>query len=218
MPLIATVLQLKTTYEEEVFQTQGDGGQEQEEAVQLMVRGMRRPVQLEGPEYRVWEITGRCGRFRHGVRARISSGVLNLLTNLHKLMETTACSSTSRLKVTTTLRMFIEVDNREPVKIGDLEKDTKVLEVVSSSFSKAIFPECARPRGGGRTDSPIRRGGRMLRAFINTTNVGDSGWGPPLVDEDWHAVSQAIYMGVGVGELVLQVCGDEQGRQCSQPR
>ena len=27
----------------------------------------------------------------------------------------------------------------------------------------------------------------MPRTFVNTTNVGDTGWGPPLVDEDWHA-------------------------------
>ena len=25
----------------------------------------------------------------------------------------------------------------------------------------------------------------MLRAFIDTTNVGDSRWGPQLVEEDW---------------------------------
>ena len=36
----------------------------------------------------------------------------------------------------------------------------------------------------------------MLRCFINTTNVGDSRWWPPLVDEDWHAACQAIYEGV----------------------
>ena len=36
----------------------------------------------------------------------------------------------------------------------------------------------------------------MLRTFIDATNEGDSRWGgrwgPPLVDEDWHAVCQAI--------------------------
>ena len=37
----------------------------------------------------------------------------------------------------------------------------------------------------------------MRRTFIDTTNVGDTGWEPPLVDDDWHAICQAIYNGVG---------------------
>ena len=36
----------------------------------------------------------------------------------------------------------------------------------------------------------------MLRTFLETTSVGDSRWVPPLLDEDWHAISQAIYNGV----------------------
>ena len=36
----------------------------------------------------------------------------------------------------------------------------------------------------------------MFRTFIDTANVGDSGLGPPLVDEDGHATCQAIYKGV----------------------
>ena len=35
----------------------------------------------------------------------------------------------------------------------------------------------------------------MLRSFINITNVGDGGRVPPLVDEAWHAVCQAINKG-----------------------
>ena len=27
----------------------------------------------------------------------------------------------------------------------------------------------------------------MLRTYMDTTDVGDSRWVPPLVDEDWHA-------------------------------
>ena len=30
----------------------------------------------------------------------------------------------------------------------------------------------------------------MLGTLINSTNVVDDGWGPPLVDEDWHANCQ----------------------------
>ena len=36
----------------------------------------------------------------------------------------------------------------------------------------------------------------MLRTFIDTTDVGDSGWGPPPMDEDWHAICQAIFQGL----------------------
>ena len=35
----------------------------------------------------------------------------------------------------------------------------------------------------------------MLCTFADTTNVGDSGWGPPLVDEEWHASCQATNKG-----------------------
>ena len=40
----------------------------------------------------------------------------------------------------------------------------------------------------------------MLRTFIDTLNVGDNRWGPPLVDEDWLASYQAIHKGIE-GEL-----------------
>ena len=45
----------------------------------------------------------------------------------------------------------------------------------------------------GAEELTLRKGeeGR-LRTFIDTTNVGDNGWGPPLVDENWHAVCRAI--------------------------
>ena len=36
----------------------------------------------------------------------------------------------------------------------------------------------------------------LLRTFTDTTGVGESGWEPPLVDEDWHAICQAIFQGV----------------------
>ena len=35
----------------------------------------------------------------------------------------------------------------------------------------------------------------MLRTFIDATNVGDSRWEAPLVDEDWHAMCQAMCAG-----------------------
>ena len=48
----------------------------------------------------------------------------------------------------------------------------------------------------GADELTVRRREGMLRAFIDTTNVGDSRWRPPLVDEDGDAICQAIYKGV----------------------
>ena len=56
----------------------------------------------------------------------------------------------------------------------------------------------------------------MLRTVIDATNVGNSRWGPQLVDEDWHAICHAINKGAdGVGweNLFLQVCGTAQSGQ-----
>ena len=36
----------------------------------------------------------------------------------------------------------------------------------------------------------------MQRSVIDTARVEASRWGPPHVDEDWHAVCQAIHKGV----------------------
>ena len=46
----------------------------------------------------------------------------------------------SRLKITNELKRFIEVDNQEAVKIGDLERHKEVLKVVRPKFNREIFP------------------------------------------------------------------------------
>ena len=53
-----------------------------------------------------------------------------------------------------------------------------------------------------------------LRSFISTAKVEADRWGPEPVEEDWRTAYQAIYKGVGcggMGKLVPQVRGDEQG-------
>ena len=93
----------------------------------------------------------------------------------------------------------------EAVKIGDLEKNSEAIKVVRPKFNKEILPGAIiRERVGDLTLRTGRAG--MLRTFINTIRVEVGRWGPPVVDEDWHAVCQAICMGVeGVGELVPHV-------------
>ena len=36
----------------------------------------------------------------------------------------------------------------------------------------------------------------VVRSFIDTANVGNKKWWPPLVDEDWHVICKAIHKGV----------------------
>ena len=97
----------------------------------------------------------------------------------------------SRSKIVDELRRSIKVDNHEVVRIGELEKNSKAIKAVGPKFDGGRFSRHGAPR---RVDElRCSRGEEgVLRTFIDTTNVEDS-WGPPLLDEDWHAVFQAIY-------------------------
>ena len=98
----------------------------------------------------------------------------------------------SRMNITNERRRFIEVDNHETVKIGYLEKNSEAIRVVRPKYNKETYQIRE-----GVSESTFREGEEgTLRSFINTACVGDSRRGPPLVDEDWHAVCQAIYKGV----------------------
>ena len=103
-----------------------------------------------------------------------------------------------RVKMAEELRRFIMVDNHETVKIGYLEKTLESLSVVDPTFT-ADFPEEALRGGAGELTLRRVEAGTQ-RTSINTINVGDSSWRSSLVDEDWHAISQAIFKGVEGGE------------------
>ena len=80
-------------------------------------------------------------------------------------------------------KKFIEVDNQEAVKMGDLERYTEVIKVVKPSSRKAIFPNVSVREGVD--ELTVREGeAGMLSTFMDTTSVGNSRWEPPLVDED----------------------------------
>ena len=101
----------------------------------------------------------------------------------------------SRLKITCELTRFIEVENHEAVKIGDLEKNSEAIKVVKPKYSKEIFQNAAIREGVD--ELTLREGeGGTLRSFINAATVGGSRWRLPLVDEDWHAICQTIHKGV----------------------
>ena len=77
-------------------------------------------------------------------------------------------------------------------------------KVVKPKFT-TDFPEAVAREGADELTLRAHEEG-ALRSFIDTTNVGDKRWEPPLVDEDWHAICQAIYMGVEGAEWETMYC------------
>ena len=95
----------------------------------------------------------------------------------------------SKLKMREELKRFITVDNHGAMKISDLERTLASLLLVEAKFSKEDCPHAAVRQGAELTLRKGEEGG--LRTFIDTTDVGDSRCGPPLLGEDWHATCQA---------------------------
>ena len=80
------------------------------------------------------------------------------------------------------LRKCIAVDNHEAVKVVDVEKNMESKEVVKPKFT-TDFPEAVVREGAdGLTLRADEEG--ALRTLIDTANVGDKRWEPPLVDEN----------------------------------
>ncbi len=167
--------------------------------MQLVVCGMRRPVQLEGPEQNLG-YTGRWGPSEAKVfRAHVPpQGAcenlvrsVKLLANLQNgggnLVDTifNGSQERSRLKVTYESRRFTEVDNRKAVKTDELEKHSEAMKVVRLNLNRATFPDATIREG---VDEWTVRAG-MLRTL-------------PPVDEDWLAICEAIYRGVEGAEYL----------------
>ena len=76
------------------------------------------------------------------------------------------------------------------------------------------------PRRGGRIDAASARS-RNVALLINTANVGSQQMGATARGRGMarklsgHLTRRR---GSGLGDFVIQVCGDEQGSQCSQPK
>ena len=92
------------------------------------------------------------------------------------------------------LRKIFRGDNRSAVGVGHLRQGARPLHVQKTSFSEA-YPEAAIRKGADESTLRADEVG-TLRAFINTDHIEFERWGPPLVDADWHAFSQAICKGV----------------------
>ena len=107
-----------------------------DEATQLVVRGVR-PVPWEGPEHNL------------GCGSQQSEGIPENLVCALKLFGEPAEEwrqprghdrgrFAEQDEITNELRGFIEEDNREAVKIGDLEKNSEAIKVVKPKFNKEI--------------------------------------------------------------------------------
>ena len=86
----------------------------------------------------------------------------------------------------------------------------------SGPISTENTPDAAVQEGVGELTCREGEEG-TLRSFISTAKVEADRWGPPHVEEDWHAGCQSIYKGVGGGgmeEFVPKVRGGEQ-RKCT---
>ena len=89
-------------------------------------------------------------RSRNGTH-REQTGADNLVDTIFEGLQ-----EQSRLNITNELRRFIEVDNQEAVKIGDLENNSEAINVVRPQFNKRDLPERGRPGKSGPVDTSKR--------------------------------------------------------------
>ena len=118
----------------------------------------------------------------------------------------------SRSKPANELRRFIEVDNHEAVKIGDLEIYSEAIKVVGPDVDRH-FPRRGGPGRGGRIGTSKRRrrcsallhqhrhsGGQQMESTTRGRRLARNLSG--------HLLERR---GSGMGELVAEVRGHEQG-------
>ena len=127
--------------------------------MQLVVRGVRRPVQLDGPELSLG-CSGQCGSQRgKGVSGACPppGACENLVCALKLLAKQQTCGHSpvdtifeglqeeGRLKFTTLRRRFIKLNNNKAVKIGGLENNSEAIKVTrpnrENSFSRTQYSE-----------------------------------------------------------------------------
>ena len=118
--------------------------QERAKAMQLVVRGMRRQVHLGRPEQSVgfsgpYEPKRGEGVSGVGLTQGLCSqnagqvGADNLVDTIFERLQ-----EESKLKIP---KRFIEVDNREAVHIGDLNKNSEEIKLAGAQFNKDIFQD-----------------------------------------------------------------------------
>ena len=88
------------------------------------------------------------------------------------------------------LRHFIEVDNHSVLDVGYLKDGTRSFEVREAE-SRRGGPEVSI-RAGPEELTLRTEEVRSQKSCINVDHIAQDGWGPLLVDADWHAFCQAI--------------------------
>ena len=91
------------------------------------------------------------------------------------------CARAVQVEIMNELRRFVELDNHEEAKIGDLEAIKK------PKFNRGVFPKAIIRKGVSELTLRENEKG-TLRSFVDAPGV----WvpaddGPPLVHEEWHA-------------------------------
>ena len=86
---------------------------------------------------------------------------------------------------------FIQAENEEAVKIWDLEMSKETTKIVRPRFDLETYPNARAQLGADELTIRAEEKGTAL-AFLNMKEISYARWSPPLVDEDWHAVCQAL--------------------------
>ena len=97
------------------------------------------------------------------------------------------------------LATFISVEHaRALVTAGELGRYREVHDIVLPEFDKEYPEACVIEGEEVLTLRPEERGTQKL--FVNTKQIPRGIWGPPLMEEDWVVLCQALYQSIGEEE------------------
>ena len=99
------------------------------------------------------------------------------------------------IRVTEALRRVIEVDNDDAVRCGELNKRRVALKVIKRRFNLGQYSEAVVCEEADLLTLSTGRTWNANIMFHCVEEVTNDQQGPVVVDEDWHALCQAIYSG-----------------------
>ena len=138
--------------------------------------------------------------------ASLQKGADNLMDTILEALQ-----EHSRSRITNELRRFIEVNNHEAVKIGDSAWNAEAIKVSPTSRRRSSR---TRPSGKRWTTRHVRNS--RYAALLHRNRAQGR-------HRSWTRIGTQFFKprgrrGSGMGELVLQVCGDNKGGQCSNSK
>ena len=111
--------------------------------------------------------------------------ILNIATNL---------GERSRKGLAHGLREFIKIDNQRAFEVGYLSEGMGKFKVRRPKGSEGCPEVTVRESPGELTRRAEEVG--TWKMYINVHHIGKDRWGPLLVDYDWYAFCQALYIGI----------------------